>query len=154
MTGIYNRAMSRSYDDTLNAVIREAQIIADQILELQPFLPEAAVELPALVSELYAIVTCLRCLQLDTNHPPNLQDVIFYSDVIRDTLQAISRTLKDLDYYLSNKDRLTGRSRRESPRLIWEDLNEFFIRQSGNTLHDRLRHFKRFLREFSTILAG
>ena len=142
--------MSRTYDNSIKLMVNDLQTIAVEILEFRPHLPAPAAELHALVPELYAVIPCLQDLQRELHHPPNFEDVLYYAVVVRSILQAITQTLKDLDYHLNDRNR----PRRESRRLIWEELNEFFLREDDNTLLERMRYFRMFLQEFITILAG
>ncbi|CAF9905509.1 MAG: hypothetical protein GOMPHAMPRED_003234 [Gomphillus americanus] len=143
-----------THNDRLNDLISNTQSIATDLLEFQPYVPNAA-NISALVSELHAISAGLQDLFTVSNDPRNFHDTRLYADARWAVVETLKRTLEDLDRYIRKKDRRSPRSsRQEVYSTIWVDLNEFFLEQSNNILFDRINCIKLFLEELVFILKG
>ena len=130
---------------TLIAEAERAEDIGDALSKFKIPVDDQAAEVTALVSELYAIGSCLRDINtssqsLDYGH--NLRNIQDDLDLVRESLK---HTLNDVFRILGkigNGDRLLNPS---AYRQTWRDITYHFQREGGERLSHRLETYRLFL---------
>ena len=136
----------------LTASSETAEDIAGAFLKFKEPLPEAATEITALISELFAISSAL--LELDTakrDHPYQSLRVTEDQEIV---LRSLRYTFTDIRKYFGRLRDPLYRSDREAYYGVWHDIDRFFKEESHNSLCRRLEYYRLFLLDLGSIVQG
>ena len=135
----------------LIAVAEDCIDIAEALGRFLNPVDDESAEIAALIAECYSVSSALRKLDRTIGPFPNLRH---FPDIAFDL-----RTVKDsLSYTFENVHRILGRLGRVAviPRAeyayVWDDLCEYFYRESGNPLRRRLEIYGTLLQGLTDVL--
>ena len=141
-------------DRALIANAETAQELAPALLEFQAHVPEAATEITALASELYAISAALLELKTASSEPRNYRNKNLVDEDKYVVLRSLEYTFKDIQDFLRGLQSRAYRSVRHAYTDVWIQLDTFFRDQSNNSLLGRLGYYKRFIDDLTPIVEG
>ena len=135
----------------LIAVAEDSIDIAEALKRFLIPVDDESAEIQALIAECYLVSSALRKLERTIGPFPHHR---FYLDISFDL-----RTVKDsLNFTFENVHRILGRLGRVAglPRAdyayVWDDLCEYFLRESGNPLRRRMEIYGTLLEGLTDIL--
>ena len=136
------------------ATAETAQDIAAIFVDFQNYVEDAATEVAAIVSELYAI----RAVLLECNTAVGDPRHIRRRDVIEEdkfvVLSSLDFTFKDINHLFRGLEPSTVRTRREVHRAVWRQIDTRFRAESNNSLLSRLGYYKRFIEDMIDVVVG
>ena len=141
-------------DRALLANAETAQEIAPALVRFQNHVPEAATEISALVSELYAISAALFQLKTALGEPRNARYRNLVDEDKRVVLRSLEYTFKDIHRLLRALDSRSYRTTREAYRDVWIEIDDYFRAESNNSLLTRLGYYKCFVDDLTPIVQG
>ena len=141
-------------DRALIANAETAQELAPALLEFQAHVPEAATEITALASELYAISAALLELKTALGEPRNYRNKNLVDEDKYVVLRSLEYTFKDTQDFLRGLHSRAYRSVHHAYTDVWTQLDTFFQNQSNNTLLGRLGYYKDFIDDLTPIVQG
>ena len=141
-------------DRALGANAETAQELAPALLKFQTHVPEAATEVSALVSELYAISAALLELKTASNEQRNFRNRKSVDQDKYVVLQSLEYTFKDINHFIRATDNRTYRSDREAFKDVWIQIDTHFRNESNNSLLARLGYYKQFIDGLTPIVHG
>ena len=141
-------------DRALGANAETAQEIAPALLRFQSHVPEAATEISALVSELYAISAALFELKTASSEPRNYRNRNLIDEDKYVVLRSLEYTFKDINHFLRGLESRTYRSDREAYKDVWLQIDDYFRNESNNSLLARLGYYKLFIEDLTPIVRG
>lgn len=139
---------------SLIARAESAEELLSALKRFREVIPESAVEITALIAELFAVSTALREL-FNLHNDPRCEQR--YPDIAEDvllTLHSFDYTFDDFRTRLGGLDRPSHLSNATVHRRVWRNILEHFERESGNPLTRRLEICRAFLVELSYELEG
>lgn len=122
----------------------------DALSGLQRFrdaLPRHATNITAVLSELFAVSAALR--EIHNAEHSRTYGPSFYQ--IHDDLALVR---KSLSFTTQDIFDMFSRSRQLLEHTAWEDLENYFVRQEGSGLQERLEYYRDFLDAQNDILGG
>lgn len=139
---------------SLIARAESAEDLASALTRFRDVIPEAAADITALITELFAVSTTLRELfrlhddpRCERRYPIIVEDVQL-------TLYSLDYTFEDFRTLLGGLDRPGYLSNATNYRRVWRNILEHFQRESGDTLSRRLEICRAFLLQLKSELQG
>ena len=141
-------------DRALIANAETAQELAPALLEFQAHVPEAATEITALASDLYAISAALLELKTALSEPRNYRNKNLVDEDKYVVLRSLEYTFKDTQHYLRGLKSRAYRSARHAYTDVWIQIDAYFRSESHNSLLTRLGYYKHFIDDLTPIVEG
>ncbi|KAI9682490.1 MAG: hypothetical protein M1829_000282 [Trizodia sp. TS-e1964] len=140
----------------IDGILVEAESAEDVAAALHPFLsalPEFATEITALISELFAISSCLRDLDSSIRSRRYGRRVYMIDKDLDLVLPSLSTTLLDM-LFIYSRFQVAARPSVAVYRRAWEEIRTIFRELQRVSLLARLETYRSFLVELSVRLSN
>ena len=141
-------------DSSLIAKAETAQELASALIKFQAHVLEAATEIAALVSELYAISAASLELNTTLSEPRNYRNKNLVDEDRYVLFRSLDYTFKDLQDYIGNTKSKSHRSQTEAHLRVWIEIDEHFHKENNRSLLARLEYYRRFIDDLTRIVQG
>ena len=137
----------------LIATAESAQDIAAGLNKFLDPVSESSTEITSAIAECFAISSALRELDEAVGDFRQNRSYTSISDEVRAVLLSLEYTFEDVNHLFGGLSRTIHLSQSSAYRQVWREIENFFLKESRNTLSLRLEYYKRFLQDLICFLV-